>query len=916
MRGRPRTGTGTATLAAAVCCALGLAAPAFAGVTTLTTKIDGAATGSGSFGRTIIDAVPNQASRRIGTFGVQGGTVLIPVTTGMTANQIAAALRDSINSNPMLQAGGYAARFCDSSQVKLTRAAGQFNWVDNVNVPGVSVSYSSGDTVWVGHVFDPTYTAGGTMPAGGYGPYRLGRGPARPTGSPVGDNGLWDFDRFQAGENDSLHGWLPLARPYQGEATTLPDYRRAFEGLDYGNQANYAINQGAPKRTFGVTGLWHRDRGNAAYAPGDTIAGTHVQSVKWAATEVGGAGSTASAWCGIRSHGDLSVLDATALGGTGNPFNASLMQYQGNNGFHAAGSVSLNGTDHNFPGYGSQMDQMLYRDVQLAEGDGLNLSFNFSTNLSTSKNATAGVQIGWFDKDPISNAQVGVGTGATPSSDGNFISATVAGAGAPCDSFMVYIGAPVNDNEVMFSAPLFVEANEITTVYDKKRRWLSEVLQLSGNCPSCAIIGKEIASYAGIHTPTSVSCNFGALYPVALQEIKDADGQAGNGGKVRIVFRVKTNRGFDDENGGNPSAAYDSGTRGAAIIDNVVVNGWAAANGNFESVSAINNDIAVNPLAAWKSTGKPTAPFLHLHDLNSLPFTNPATGNLAGQVISIGDHDASEKATGDYGSNLGERMSGVVSPTIHLTSSGPGAFNGIGIDAAIANASDDIYLRYEVYTGVLDTASTGVGWVIGVQSYPARSPNGNRTWGEFRYSPLFSSSTVRSLIDVQGLGCLGLIRTSNPSGIPDSIRIYLGDITRCYAYGLSAPACAPTIGPQTGGYFDNVALGFVDMLTVQVNTPGPEPPVAASLISPSPNPFTTTSLIAFELPREGPVQLVIHDLMGRRVRTLLDGVRPAGRWSASWDGRDDALRAAPSGVYLVRMRYGGEIQQRTLVKVR
>ena len=62
---------------------------------------------------------------------------------------------------------------------------------------------------------------------------------------------------------------------------------------------------------------------------------------------------------------------------------------------------------------------------------------------------------------------------------------------------------------------------------------------------------------------------------------------------MRIVFRVKTNRGFDDENGGNPSAAYDSGTRGAAIVDNVVVNGWAAANGDFEAANSINNDTAV-----------------------------------------------------------------------------------------------------------------------------------------------------------------------------------------------------------------------------------------------------------------------------------------------------------------------------------
>src|SRR5262245_48737293 len=381
------------------------------------------------------------------------------------------------------------------------------------------------DTVWIGHVYDQNWTAGGTMPAGGYGPYRVGRGPNLPTksGGTIGGNGVWDFDRFQGpfapggAEQDSLQGWWPIARAFQSGATTFPDYRRAMFALDYGNQVNYVINQGQPKRTFGVTGLWHRDRGNAAYAPGDTVAGHNVQNVKWSATEVGGAGSTASAWMGMRSVGDLSAIDLVANGGTGNPFNASLLQYQGNNAFNATGSVAVSGSDHSFPGYGSQVDQMLYRDVQLAEGDGLNLSFNFSTNMSTLKVSSVGVEAGWFDKDPISNAQVGVRAGATPSSDGNFISATVAGANAPCDSFMVYVGAPVNDDDVTFSGPLFVGGNEITTVYDKRRRWFSEVLQLSGNCTStpgsCDIIGKEIASYTGNHTPTSVSLNFGAVYP-------------------------------------------------------------------------------------------------------------------------------------------------------------------------------------------------------------------------------------------------------------------------------------------------------------------------------------------------------------------------------------------------------------------
>ena len=694
------------------------------------------------------------------------------------------------------------------------------------------------DTVWVGHIFDQAFTAGGTMPAGGSGPYRVGRGPNRPTksGGTIGDNGVWDFDRFQGPfapggpERDSLQGWWPIVRAFQSGATTFPDYRRAFFALDYGNQVNYVINQGQPKRTFGVTGLWHRDRGNAAYAPSDTVAGHNVQNVKWSATEVGGAGSTASAWMGMRSTGDLSAVDAIANGGTGNPFNADLLQYQGNNGFNHVGSVSANGTDHNFPGYGSQMDQMLYRDVQLAEGDGLNISFNFSTNMSTVKNTTTGVRCGWFDKDPISNAQIGVGAGATPSSDGNFISSDVAGANAPCDSFMVYVGAPVNDDDVTFSGSLFVGGNEITTVYDKKHRWFSEVLQLSGNCPSCAIVGKEIASYAGNNLPTAVSCNFGALYPSALQAIKDADGQTGNGGTVRIVFRVKTNRGFDDENGGNPSAAYDSGTRGAAIVDNVVVNGWAAANGDFEATNSINNDTAVPATSAWKSTGKPPAAYFHVHSVmpgGGLVFNDPCGSldspnrqcNLYGQIVTAGDHDEAEATGGLFGSNTQDRLRWFVSPTVNLcsTGNGPGFYNGMGIDDEIARTTGDYDCLLSLYNAGLVNATVATGNFIamGWQSYPARQANGNIGWGEARQNTSIFFYGTRGCFETTALGggakASGLIRTTNAQNRPDSLRLYVNLLARCYTFSnLTFFTCSPTVGDNVGTYLDNISIAMID----------------------------------------------------------------------------------------------------------
>src|SRR5262249_59893075 len=117
-----------------------------------------------------------------------------------------------------------------------------------------------------------------------------------------------------------------------------------------------------------------------------------------------------------------------------------------------------------------------------------------------------------FDKDPVSDAHPGLNPSASPTSDGNFISASVNRALAPCDSFMVYVGAPVNDSNVHFSAPLFVGVTQITTVYDPKRRWFSEVLRCTGG----DVHYREIMSKAGVNAAGGSGNNDpGALYASA-----------------------------------------------------------------------------------------------------------------------------------------------------------------------------------------------------------------------------------------------------------------------------------------------------------------------------------------------------------------------------------------------------------------
>jgi agmatine deiminase len=73
----------------------------------------------------------------------------------------------------------------------------------------------------------------------------------------------------------------------------------------------------------------------------------------------------------------------------------------------------------------------------------------------------------------------------------------------------------------------------------------------------------------------------------------------------------------------------------------------------------------------------------------------------------------------------------------------------------------------------------------------------------------------------------------------------------------------------------------------------------------APNPFRTETRFRFELAYPGHVELVVFDVHGRRVRRLLDGTQPAGPSEITWDGKDDAGRRLPAGVYQFRLRAAG-----------
>jgi len=92
---------------------------------------------------------------------------------------------------------------------------------------------------------------------------------------------------------------------------------------------------------------------------------------------------------------------------------------------------------------------------------------------------------------------------------------------------------------------------------------------------------------------------------------------------------------------------------------------------------------------------------------------------------------------------------------------------------------------------------------------------------------------------------------------------------------------------------------FADPLDVDDNHP--PAPAEYTLSDNYPNPFNPATTIEYTLARQGHVEISVFDLLGRRVRTLVDGTRHAGAHSVDWDGLDDNGQPAATGIYFYRI---------------
>ena len=83
-----------------------------------------------------------------------------------------------------------------------------------------------------------------------------------------------------------------------------------------------------------------------------------------------------------------------------------------------------------------------------------------------------------------------------------------------------------------------------------------------------------------------------------------------------------------------------------------------------------------------------------------------------------------------------------------------------------------------------------------------------------------------------------------------------------------------------------------------------------------PNPFNPETIIQYDLPRGHEVEIVVYNILGQKVRTLLEEYQRAGRHRVLWDGRDDKGKEVASGIYLYRIKTSEFSQTKKMVLLR
>ena len=105
-------------------------------------------------------------------------------------------------------------------------------------------------------------------------------------------------------------------------------------------------------------------------------------------------------------------------------------------------------------------------------------------------------------------------------------------------------------------------------------------------------------------------------------------------------------------------------------------------------------------------------------------------------------------------------------------------------------------------------------------------------------------------------------------------------------------------------FIDHMFIRSESGLPKQANAVAANIPAEFQLYPNYPNPFNPETQIKYVLSEQSLVKLTIYNSIGQEVRTLVDGIEPAGSYLIRWNGLNDFGQKVSSGIYFYRLSAG------------
>jgi predicted extracellular nuclease len=171
-----------------------------------------------------------------------------------------------------------------------------------------------------------------------------------------------------------------------------------------------------------------------------------------------------------------------------------------------------------------------------------------------------------------------------------------------------------------------------------------------------------------------------------------------------------------------------------------------------------------------------------------------------------------------------------------------------------------------------------------------------------------------------GASNFGEFTISDGSGevrVDDRSNLYRGNLDTTYARGDSIRSMTGVLEYT----FNNFKINpRTPAEVVRGNTTGVKDqssvPFVYRLEQNYPNPFNPETTIRYQLAKAGQVTLIIYNMLGQKIRTLIDKNQTIGHHVQVWDGQNDRGQVVPTGIYFYRVQSGTFLEVKKMLVVR